>query len=66
VYKQRCDAASISMHPRAIPPGEDHLTVTQTTLDTNLVSKPPMFTKDGLLEYIMELVVTEDKVCQFF
>jgi hypothetical protein len=54
------------MHPRAIPPGEDHLTVTQTTLDTNLVSKPPMFTKDGLLEYIMELVVTEDEVCQFF
>ncbi|KAG1752300.1 uncharacterized protein EDB91DRAFT_1077735 [Suillus paluster] len=64
VYKQRCDAASITMHSRAIPPGEDHLTVTQSTLDANLVSKPPMFTKEGLLEYIMELVVTEDEVHQ--
>ncbi|KAG1779414.1 hypothetical protein EV702DRAFT_1043844 [Suillus placidus] len=64
VYKQRCDAASITMHPRAIPPGEEHLTATQTTLDGNLVAKPPMFTKEGLLEYIMELVVTEDEAIQ--
>ncbi|KAG1773678.1 hypothetical protein EV702DRAFT_1201002 [Suillus placidus] len=64
VYKQRCDAASITMHPRAIPPGEEHLTATQTTLDANLIAKPPMFTKEGLLEYIMELVVTEDEAIQ--
>ncbi|KAG2029213.1 hypothetical protein BDR03DRAFT_1018731 [Suillus americanus] len=64
VYKQRCDAASITMHPRAIPPGEEHLTATQTTLDANLVAKPPVFTKEGLLEYIMELVVTEDEAIQ--
>lgn len=49
------------MHSRAIPPGED-LTATQQTLDRNLVSKPAVFTKEGLLEYIMELIVTEDEV----
>jgi hypothetical protein len=64
VYKQRCDAASITMHPHAIPPGEEHLTATQTTLDANLIAKPPMFTKEGLLKYIMELVVMEDEVRQ--
>jgi hypothetical protein len=51
------------MHPRAIPPSED-LAVTQMTLDASLVSRPPTFTKDGLLEYIMELIVTEDKAIQ--
>jgi hypothetical protein len=51
------------MHPRAIPPGED-LAVTQTTLDASLVSRPLAFTKDSLLEYIMELIVTEDEAIQ--
>ncbi|KAG1895696.1 uncharacterized protein F5891DRAFT_1193860 [Suillus fuscotomentosus] len=60
VYHQRCEAAGITMHPRAIPPGED-LAMTQTTLDSSLISKPPVFTKEGLLEYVMELIVTEDK-----
>lgn len=64
VYKQRCEAAGITMHSRAIPPGEDS-TVTQATLDTSLVAKPLVFTKEGLLEYIMELIVTEDEVFFF-
>lgn len=61
VYKARCDAAGITMHSRAIPPGED-LTATQQTLDCNLVSKPAVFMKEGLLEYMMELIMTEDEV----
>lgn len=64
MYKQRCEAVGITMHSRAIPPGED-LTMMQTTLDTSLVVKPPVFMKEGLLEYIMELIVVEDKVCFF-
>lgn len=51
------------MHPRAIPPGED-LAETQMTLDASLVLRPPAFTKDGLLEYIMELIVTKDEAIQ--
>ncbi|KAG1764857.1 hypothetical protein EV702DRAFT_1051228 [Suillus placidus] len=65
VYKARCDAAGITMHSHAIPPGKD-LTTMQQTLDRNLVSKPAVFTKEGLLEYIMELIVTEDEVHFFY
>ncbi|KAG1868644.1 hypothetical protein F4604DRAFT_1682281 [Suillus subluteus] len=65
VYKERCEAAGITMHSRAIPPGEDDImTRSQTTLDGKLVCKPPAFTKEGLLEYIMELIVTEDDAIQ--
>jgi len=61
VYKERCEAAGIALHSRAIPPGQD-LSTTQSTLDRSLVPKAPAFTKEGLLEYIMELIVTEDEV----
>lgn len=61
VYKEHCDAAGIALHSRAIPPGQD-LSTTQSTLDKSLVPKAPVFTKEGLLEYIMELIVTEDEV----
>ncbi|KAG2060650.1 hypothetical protein BDR06DRAFT_1002531 [Suillus hirtellus] len=60
VYHQHCEAVGIMMHPHMIPPGED-LAMTQTTLDASLISKPLVFTKEGLLEYVMELIVTEDK-----
>ncbi|KAG1740644.1 hypothetical protein EDB19DRAFT_1828447 [Suillus lakei] len=36
----------------------------QSTLDGSLAPKAPMFTKAGLLEYIMELIVTEDEALQ--
>jgi hypothetical protein len=66
VYKERCEAAGITMHSRAIPPGEDDImTQSQTTLDGKLICKPPAFTKEGLLEYIMELIVTEDDICLY-
>ncbi|KAG1734224.1 uncharacterized protein EDB91DRAFT_1251009 [Suillus paluster] len=61
VYKEHCDAAGITMHSHAIPPGEDvTMTQSQTTLNGKLVCKPPAFTKEGLLEYIMEFIVMED------
>ncbi|KAG1818653.1 uncharacterized protein BJ212DRAFT_1497582 [Suillus subaureus] len=63
VYKQWCEVGGIMMHPHAIPPGKD-LAVMQMTLDASLVLRPPAFTKDGLLEYIMELIVTEDEAIQ--
>jgi hypothetical protein len=62
VYKERCEAAGIPLHSHAIPPGQD-LGRTQSTLDSSLVPKAPVFTKEGLLAYIMELIVTEDEVC---
>ncbi|KAG1883996.1 hypothetical protein F4604DRAFT_1677163 [Suillus subluteus] len=65
VYKERSDAAGITMHFHAIPPGEDvTMTQSQSTLDGKLVCKPPAFTKEGLLEYIMELIVMEDEAIQ--
>ncbi|KAG2737535.1 hypothetical protein P692DRAFT_20823711 [Suillus brevipes Sb2] len=65
VYKQWCEAGGITMHHRAIPPREDDImTQSQSTLDSKLVCKPPAFTKEGLLEYIMELIMTEDEAIQ--
>ncbi|KIK31967.1 hypothetical protein CY34DRAFT_19402 [Suillus luteus UH-Slu-Lm8-n1] len=63
LYKARCQAAGIAMHPRAIPP-EDQALSRQSTLDSILITKVPTFTKAGLLEYIMEFIVTEDEALQ--
>jgi len=49
------------MHPRAIP--RDYETDSaQATLDGVLVPKVPAFTKSGLMDYIVELIVSEDEV----
>ncbi|KAG2755215.1 hypothetical protein P692DRAFT_20640008, partial [Suillus brevipes Sb2] len=64
LYKSRCEAANITMHPRAVPTGEVQSLSRQSTLDGSLALKAPMFTKAGLLEYIMELIVTEDEALQ--
>lgn len=34
----------------------------QRTLDASLVALPPVFTKTGLMDYILALIVTEDDV----
>jgi hypothetical protein len=66
VYKEHCDATGITMHSHVIPPGEDDImTQSQSTLNGKFVCKPPTFTKEGLLEYIMELIVMEDEVHYF-
>ena len=40
----------------------DHSVFRQQTLDGNLVPHVPPFTKSGLTDYIVELIVTEDEV----
>ena len=40
----------------------DHYVFRQQTLDGNLVPRVPPFTKLGLTDYIVELIVTEDEV----
>ncbi|KAG1901096.1 uncharacterized protein F5891DRAFT_1187795 [Suillus fuscotomentosus] len=64
LYKTHCEAAGITMHPRAVPTGEAQCLSRQSTLNSNLIPKPPMFSKAGLLKYIMELIVTEDEALQ--
>jgi hypothetical protein len=87
VYKQKCEAANLSMNSRAIPDEEiasslmyvrftlfvsfvnimiTLLPLSQTTLDPSLVPKITQYTKTGLLEHIMELIVSEDEVGIFF
>ncbi|KAG2047002.1 hypothetical protein BDR06DRAFT_1014256 [Suillus hirtellus] len=64
LYKSCCKAANITMHPQVVPTGEVQSLSRQSTLDGSLAPKVPMFTKAGLLEYIMELIVTEDEALQ--
>ena len=82
IYKQKCKAAKVSMNLRAIPDDEEGRTLkygppfrlfhqpddppSQTTLDASLVPKIPQYTRTGLLEHIMELIVSEDEVFLFF
>ncbi|KAG2034611.1 ribonuclease H-like domain-containing protein [Suillus americanus] len=64
LYKACCQAAGIVMHPCAIPADEDQALSRQSTLDSILITKAPTFTKAGLLEYIMEFIVTKDEMLQ--
>jgi hypothetical protein len=52
------------MHPRAIPADTIDSISRQTTLDHILVPKVLPFSKEGLLDYIIQLVVSEDKAFQ--
>lgn len=54
------------MHERAIPTTIKASTASavQQTLDRSLVPKPPQFTKAGLTDYIVELIVAEDEAFQ--
>jgi hypothetical protein len=53
------------MHDRAIPPDAKDSTMKQGTLDGAITREPrmPLFSTDGLLDYVIELVVSEDNVC---
>jgi hypothetical protein len=55
------------MHDRAIPLNCKSTDGTQQTLDGSLAPKVPEFTKSGLMDYIVELIVSEDEVrdCNF-
>lgn len=53
------------MHARAVPVGmavDNAISLSQTMLDGSMVSAPPPFSKSGLMDYIIELVVPEDDV----
>jgi hypothetical protein len=79
-YRKRCTSSKIPMNARAIPDIEKTASAmwvlhslialphwfscSQQTLDSALVTKPPLFTRAGLLEYIVELVVVEDEAFQ--
>jgi hypothetical protein len=54
------------MHDRAIPPNCKATDESQKTLDASLTPKIPEFTKTSLMDYIVELIVSEDKVSVFF
>jgi hypothetical protein len=66
IYKAKCDRLEIPINARAVPPSEQgiqSLTGKQSTLD-GVVQILPQFTKAGLLEYIIKLIVSEDEAFQ--
>ncbi|KAG1824515.1 uncharacterized protein BJ212DRAFT_1295664 [Suillus subaureus] len=52
------------MHNRAIPPSCKATKGAQRMLDGSLATKIPEFTKSGLMDYIVELIVSEDEAFQ--
>ncbi|KAG1893156.1 uncharacterized protein F5891DRAFT_1196785 [Suillus fuscotomentosus] len=65
VYQACCKNLQIPMHARACPKPDGTLQ-SQGSLDGIVVHQPraPVFTTSGLLDYIVELVVCEDKAFQ--
>jgi hypothetical protein len=51
------------MHNRAVPLNCKSTDGAQQMLDGSLAPKVPEFTKSGLMDYIVKLIVCEDKVC---
>ncbi|KAG2758103.1 hypothetical protein P692DRAFT_20867005 [Suillus brevipes Sb2] len=64
IYKERCAQRGITMHDRAIPHECKTTDQLQKTLDSSLTQKIPAFTKSGLMDYIIELIVCEDEAFQ--
>ncbi|KAG2036562.1 hypothetical protein BDR03DRAFT_1011522 [Suillus americanus] len=52
------------MHDRAIPPNCKATNEAQKMLDASFTPGIPEFTKTGLMDYIVELIVSEDKAFQ--
>jgi hypothetical protein len=52
------------MNDRAIPKSARTSSQHQQTLDASLAPKVPQFTKAGLMDYIVELIVSEDEAFQ--
>ncbi|KAG2114291.1 uncharacterized protein F5147DRAFT_770272 [Suillus discolor] len=64
VYKSRCEAQDIALNERAIPASVRNSSEHQKTLDGSLAPKIPQFTKAGLMDYIVELIVSKDEAIQ--
>ncbi|EIM79148.1 uncharacterized protein STEHIDRAFT_116773 [Stereum hirsutum FP-91666 SS1] len=64
VYKRRCEELGLEVKERAIPKTIKHAaTSIQSSLDPHLKpsTKPPPVTRDGLIEYLVELIITDHK-----
>ncbi|KAF5340528.1 hypothetical protein D9758_015833 [Tetrapyrgos nigripes] len=65
VYKDLCEKKGVTMNASAIPASSNDLS-RQTTLDSVVVKQPTVeFSIAGLCDYIVELVVLEDKALRF-
>ena len=65
VYCERCEALEIVPNLQAIQRLERNSGLYQSSLDSIVSREPkkPPFTKRGLLDYIIQLIVCEDEVC---
>jgi hypothetical protein len=61
IYKDHCEQWGLTMHDHAIS-HNCKVDMPQATLDASLTPKIPAFTKAGLMDYIVELIVAEDEV----
>lgn len=67
VYTERCQKLGIAINPRVLAKTESSVSIErQGTLDNSISRTPrlPAFTTDGLLDYIVELVVSQDEAFQ--
>ncbi|KAF5336641.1 hypothetical protein D9758_015942 [Tetrapyrgos nigripes] len=65
VYKDLCEKKGVSMNATAIPASSNDLS-RRTMLDSVVVKQPTVeFSTAGLRDYIVELVVLEDKALRF-
>ncbi|KAF7372957.1 hypothetical protein MSAN_00502900 [Mycena sanguinolenta] len=63
-YRERCAKLDIPMHPHAIPESDPSGSKeVQGTLDGVVVAKPrpPVFTSEGLRDFLIEMIVTQDE-----
>ncbi|KAF7333887.1 hypothetical protein MSAN_02401300 [Mycena sanguinolenta] len=63
-YRARCEKLDIPMHPRAIPESDSSGSKeVQGTLDGIVATKPrpPVFTSEGLRDFLIEMIVTQDE-----
>jgi len=62
-YKKKCEEQGINMYPSVEPEASpDEGQLRDSTITSFLQPKPVKWTKEGLLEHIVELIVVEDKV----
>ncbi|KAG2031380.1 hypothetical protein BDR03DRAFT_986441 [Suillus americanus] len=59
--KKEEHSGDLKMHDRVIPPNCKATNKVQKTLDASLTPKIPEFTKTSLMDYIVELIVSEDQ-----
>ncbi|KAJ6631849.1 hypothetical protein B0H10DRAFT_1937605 [Mycena sp. CBHHK59/15] len=66
VYQRMCEKNNVPVHRQATPKDffKDQDNSKQTTLD-NFATKTPPFSSQGLLDYLVEMMVTEDDVHTF-